>query len=66
MKCSSLNADGSDFTVTPAFAPIIAAEGVNCNTGFDMDSVILTLAAPVPPGNYTITVKNDASGSKPA
>lgn len=62
MKCSSLNADGSDFVVTPAFAPIIKAEGVNCNNGFDMDSVVLTLAAPVPPGNYTITVKNDASG----
>jgi PKD repeat protein len=62
MKCSSLNADGSDFTVTPAFAPIIAAEGVNCSNGFDMDSVILTLASPVPPGSYTITVKNDAGG----
>ena len=62
MKCSSLNADGSDFTVTPAFAPIIRAEGVNCDSGFDMDSVILTLASPVPPGNYTITVKNDANG----
>ena len=62
MKCSSLNADGSDFTVTPAFAPIVSAEGVNCDGGFDMDSVILTLASPVPPGNYTITVKNDANG----
>ncbi|MES2849567.1 MAG: gliding motility-associated C-terminal domain-containing protein, partial [Bacteroidota bacterium] len=62
MKCNSLNADGSDFSVTPAFAPIIAAEGVNCDSEFDMDSVVLTLAAPVPPGNYTITVKNDASG----
>jgi gliding motility-associated-like protein len=62
MKCSSLNADGSDFTVTPAFAPIISAEGVNCTNGFDMDSIVLTLASPVPPGNYTITVKNDGSG----
>lgn len=62
MKCSSLNPDGSDFTVTPAFAPIISAEGVNCNNGFDMDSIVLTLASPVPPGNYTITVKNDRNG----
>ncbi len=62
MKCSSLNADGSDFTVTPAFAPVIAAEGVNCNNGFDMDSIVLTLASPVPPGNYTITVRNDRDG----
>ena len=63
MKCNSLNADGSDFTITPAFAPIISAEGVNCNNEFDMDSIVLTLASPVPPGNYTITVKNDASGT---
>jgi gliding motility-associated-like protein len=62
MKCSSLNADGSDFTVTPAIAPIIAAEGVNCSTNFDMDSIVLTLATPIPPGNYQITIKNDTAG----
>ena len=62
MKCSSLNADGSDFTVTPGVAPIIAAEGVNCINGFDMDSVVLTLASPIPPGNYTIAMKSDNSG----
>lgn len=62
MKCNSLNADGSDFTIAPAFAAIISAEGVNCNNGFDMDSIVLTLASPVPPGNYTITIKNDARG----
>lgn len=63
MKCSSLNADGSDFTITPAFAPVVSAVGVNCNNGFDMDSIVLTLASPVPPGNYTITVRNDAAGT---
>ena len=62
MKCSSLNADGSDFAVTPAIAPIIAAEGINCNNGFDMDSIVLTLATPIPPGNYKITIKNDSNG----
>lgn len=62
MKCSSLNADGSDFIVTPAVAPVIAAQGINCDNGFDMDSIVLTLAGPIPPGNYTISVKSDASG----
>lgn len=61
MLCSSLNADGSDFTITPAFAPIIAATGVNCDNTNYMDSIVLTLASPVPPGNYTITIKNDAN-----
>lgn len=62
MKCSSLNFDGSDFVITPAFANIIAADGVNCNTGFDMDSIVLTLSGPVPPGNYTVAIKSDANG----
>lgn len=62
MKCSSVNADGSDFTITPAISPIIAAEGVNCNNSFDMDSVIITLGSPLPPGNYTVSIKSDADG----
>lgn len=62
MKCSSLNADGSDFIVTPSVAPIIAAEGINCGNGFDMDSILLTLATPIPPGKYTIAVKSDVNG----
>ena len=62
MKCTSLNPDGSDFTVTPAVAPIIAAEGINCHNGFDMDSIVLTLANPIPTGNYTIAMRSDTSG----
>lgn len=62
MKCSSVNPDGSDFTISPAIAPVIAAEGVNCNGEFDMDSVVITLGSPLPPGNYTVSVKSDANG----
>ncbi len=58
MKCNSLSVDGSEFTLTPALSNIIAASGFGCSNGFDMDSVILTLGNPLPPGNYTITVKN--------
>ncbi|MFT3679108.1 MAG: gliding motility-associated C-terminal domain-containing protein [Ferruginibacter sp.] len=62
MKCSSLNADGSDFVITPAIAPIISAVGVNCNNGFDMDSLVITLSGPIPPGTYVVSVKSDATG----
>ena len=58
MKCSSLNAGGSDFLLTPAISPIIAAEGINCSNGFDMDSILLTLVGPIPPGKYQIAVKD--------
>jgi gliding motility-associated-like protein len=57
MKCSSVNADGSDFIIIPAIAPIIGATGVGCSNSFDMDSVVLTIGSPLPPGNYKVTVK---------
>jgi gliding motility-associated-like protein len=57
MKCRSLNADGSDFTIIPAIAPIIGAVGVGCSSSFDMDSVVIKLGGILPPGKYKITVK---------
>ena len=63
MKCVSLSANGSEFTITPAVANVIAATGFGCSNGFDMDSVILTLSNPLPPGNYTITIKNGSDAN---
>jgi gliding motility-associated-like protein len=63
MKCSSLAANGSDFSISPAIAPIISAVGIGCSTGFDMDSVVLTLGGIVPPGNYTIRIETGTDGN---
>lgn len=63
MKCSSLARDGSDFSISPAVATINAAAGLGCSTGFDMDSVILVMSNPLPPGNYAITIKNGSDGN---
>ncbi len=63
MKCSSLAANGSDFSISPAIAPILSATGIGCNTGFDMDSVVLTLGGIVPNGNYTITIQTGTDGN---
>jgi gliding motility-associated-like protein len=63
MKCSSLSADGSEFFITPALSNVISTVGYGCSSGFDMDSVILTLNNPVPPGNYIITIKNGNDGN---
>ncbi len=57
MRCSSLAQDGSDFIVSSPLAKIVSATGIGCSTGFDMDSVLLTLSSPLPPGNYTISIK---------
>lgn len=63
MKCNSLSANGSEFTITPALSNVIGAVGYGCSSGFDMDSVILTLNNPLPPGNYTITIKSGSDGN---
>ena len=57
MKCSSIDTDGSDFTIIPSNIPIANASGNSCNGGFDMDSVTLSLSSILPPGNYRITVR---------
>ncbi len=63
MKCNSLTASGSEFTITPALANVIAATGFDCSNNFDMDSLILTLDTPLPPGNYTINIQNATDGN---
>ena len=63
MKCNSLAADGSDFSISPAVSAITGAIGTGCNNGFDMDSVILTMKTPLPVGNYIITIKNGADAN---
>ncbi len=63
MKCLSLAADGSDFTLSPQLATITSATGYNCNNGFDMDSVVLTLSNPLPGGNYTLSAQNGSDAN---
>lgn len=63
MKCKTLASNGSDFTLNTGLSSIIAASGAGCSTSFDMDSVILTLNNPLPPGNYTITIGNGIDGN---
>ncbi len=55
MKCASIAANGSDFSINAPGNSIVSAVGVGCGSGFDMDSVILTMANPIPPGNYIVT-----------
>ena len=56
-------ADGSDFTITPGTNSITKVTGIGCAGGFDTDSIELQLAAPLPPGNYTLNVKQGTDGN---
>ena len=62
MKCNSLAANGSDFELFP-FGTITAATGIGCSTGFDTDSILLTLQNDLPPGNYELRCRNGSDGN---
>lgn len=58
MRCASLASDGSDFRLNTNAVKIISASSVDCNSGFDLDSLTLFLDKPLPNGNYTLTIQN--------
>ncbi len=62
VKCSSLALNGSDFTLAPS-GTVLSAVGNGCSSSFELDSVTLTLAAPLDAGNYIVTAKNGADGN---
>lgn len=60
MKCASLTANGSEFSISGAPATVTSASTASCATGFDMDSIILTLSNPLAPGSYNVSIKKGA------
>jgi gliding motility-associated-like protein len=57
MRCFSLAADGSDFTLNSSNVAITGATGLHCNDQFDFDSLQLTLSDTLSPGIYSLTAK---------
>lgn len=64
MKCSSLAADGSDFSVSGPFTNAFnSAVGKGCNFSFDFDTVTLKLNNILSPGLYSVIAKNGVDGN---
>ena len=64
MKCSSLAADGSDFSVAGPFTNAFnTAVGKGCNVSFDFDTVTLKLNNILSPGLYSVIAKNGIDGN---
>jgi hypothetical protein len=61
IKCSSISANGSDFTITGG-GTITAASGVGCSTNGNVSQILVTYTAPSS-GPYTIGVKNGSDGN---
>ena len=63
MKCASIAADGSDFSISGGAAQVVAAESVACSNAFSTDTIALTLNQPLPAGDYTVNVKTGSDGN---
>jgi gliding motility-associated-like protein len=63
MRCNSLAADGSDFILASNPVSLVGASGVNCNSEFDMDSVLINFSAPLTPGNYSLLAQIGTDGN---
>ena len=62
--CSSIAADGSDFTVTGSSPVTVAGAYGNCDTGNMTDRIFVKLSAPIyTAGNYTINLLRGNDGN---
>jgi gliding motility-associated-like protein len=61
--CNSIEPGGSDFTVSGG-GSVVAAIGANCaNPNGYTKTLLLNFASPLPPGTYTLGVKNGLDGN---
>lgn len=63
MRCTSLTANGSEFSLSPATTTIVSAVAANCSNAFDFDELVLTLAAPLTNGNYQLVINAGTDGN---
>jgi gliding motility-associated-like protein len=63
MKCNSLTPTGSEFSIVPAVTTVVSATTTSCGSAFDFDEVTITLASPLPNGNYQLVVNNGTDGN---
>lgn len=62
MLCSSIAANGSDFTILPA-GTITGVTPLHCSTGNTTDSVKLTFSTALPDGAYELFFQNGTDGN---
>jgi len=63
VKCNSITASGTEFSLSPAIATVISASPDSCSSAFDFDEITLTLSAPLINGNYSVVISNGSDGN---
>ncbi len=56
VKCNSLTANGSEFSLSPAVTTVTSAVPDSCSFAFDFDEVLITFASAVPNGTYDLII----------
>ncbi|HEX7904090.1 MAG TPA: gliding motility-associated C-terminal domain-containing protein [Chitinophagaceae bacterium] len=63
VRCNSLTATGTEFSLLPAVTTVVAASTSTCSPGFDLNEITLTLAAPLGNGNFQLVINNGSDGN---
>ena len=63
MQCSSLDAGGSDFTLSPSVPGVQLVSVSSDCSGFDMDTITAVLSGSLPAGNYTLAAQMGTDGN---
>lgn len=63
IRCNSLSANGSEFTVNPGGIAATSATTTTCSSGFDFDEVTITLASPLTSGTHQLVINNGSDGN---
>ncbi|MGK2863071.1 MAG: gliding motility-associated C-terminal domain-containing protein, partial [Chitinophagaceae bacterium] len=63
IRCGSLTASGSEFSLSPALTSIVSAVAANCSSSFDFDELTLTLASPLPSNNYQLIINKGSDNN---
>jgi len=63
MRCNSLSANGSEFSVMPGGIAATASSAATCSSGFDFDEVTITLASTLTSGTHQLVINNGSDGN---
>ncbi|MCG2617123.1 gliding motility-associated C-terminal domain-containing protein [Terrimonas sp. NA20] len=66
LRCTSLSAGaglGSEFSVSAPGNTVTSVTSAQCINGFDFDTLTVTLANPLPPGDHQLVINNGTDGN---
>ena len=63
IRCNSLSANGSEFSVSPSGTTTTGATTTTCSAGFVFDEVVISLTAPLTSGTHQLVINTGSDGN---